>query len=65
MIRLFAGLVRSLEEGADWAVAFYQKSGYGLLPDAEKNRLLRTYWRIPERQVETSVVLADEKWAAA
>jgi N-acetylglutamate synthase-like GNAT family acetyltransferase len=48
---------------ATWAVAFYQRSGYRLLPEDEKNRLLRTYWRIPERQVETSVVLADGKWA--
>ena len=49
---------------ATWAVAFYQRNGYRLLPEVEKNRLLRTYWRIPERQVETSVVLADGKWAA-
>ena len=47
---------------ATWAVAFYQGNGYRLLPEAEKNRLLRTYWRIPQRQVETSVVLADGKW---
>ena len=50
---------------AAWAVAFYQRNGYRLLTEAEKNRLLRTYWRIPERQVETSVVLADRKWAVA
>jgi N-acetylglutamate synthase-like GNAT family acetyltransferase len=50
---------------AAWAVAFYQKNGYRLLPEAEKNRLLRTYWRIPDRQVNTSVVLADKKWPAA
>ena len=50
---------------AAWAVAFYQRNGYRLLQEAEKNRLLRTYWQIPERQVETSVVLADRKWAAA
>jgi N-acetylglutamate synthase-like GNAT family acetyltransferase len=48
---------------AVWAVAFYQRNGYRLLPETEKNRLLRTYWRIPERQVETSVVLADRKGA--
>ncbi|HEU4787291.1 MAG TPA: hypothetical protein VFS57_07790 [Gemmatimonadaceae bacterium] len=29
-----------------------------------KERLLRTYWSIPERQIETSVVLADRRWAA-
>ncbi len=50
---------------ATWAVAFYQRNSYRLLTEAEKNRVLRTYWRIPERQVETSVVLADRKWAAA
>lgn len=50
---------------AVWAVAFYQRNGYRLLPEDEKNRLLRTYWRIPDRQVETSVVLADKKWAVA
>jgi N-acetylglutamate synthase-like GNAT family acetyltransferase len=50
---------------ATWAIAFYQRSGYRLLGDAEKNALLRTYWRIPERQVETSVVLVDKKWSVA
>jgi GNAT superfamily N-acetyltransferase len=50
---------------AVWAVAFYQRNGYRLLAEEEKNRLLRTFWRIPDRQVETSVVLADRKWAAA
>jgi N-acetylglutamate synthase-like GNAT family acetyltransferase len=49
---------------AAWAVAFYRRNGYRLLPEAEKNRLLETYWRIPPRQVETSVVLADAKWPA-
>ncbi len=43
---------------AEWAVRFYEKNGYQLLTGAEKNDLLRRYWRIPERQVETSVVLA-------
>ncbi len=49
---------------AQWAVAFYQRNGYRLLDVDEKNRLLRTYWRIPDRQVETSVVLADGRWPA-
>lgn len=47
---------------ATWAVSFYQKNGYTLLPEEEKTRLLRKYWSIPERQVETSVVLADKTW---
>ena len=47
---------------ASWAVAFYRKNGYRLVSPEEKNRLLRKYWTIPERQVETSVVLADARW---
>lgn len=47
---------------ADWAVSFYEKHGFRLLPVDEKNRLLERYWSIPRRQVETSVVLADKSW---
>ena len=47
---------------AKWAVEFYQKHGFRLLPEEEKNKLLRKYWTIPERQVETSVVLASADW---
>ncbi len=47
---------------ADWAVRFYQKHGFRLVTLEEKNRLLRKYWSIPDRQIETSVVLADQKW---
>ena len=47
---------------ASWAVSFYQKNGYKLISEIEKNRLLRKYWSIPERQVETSVVLANQSW---
>jgi N-acetylglutamate synthase-like GNAT family acetyltransferase len=46
---------------ATWAVAFYQKHGCRLVSTVEKNRLLRKYWHIPERQIETSVVLAGKK----
>jgi GNAT superfamily N-acetyltransferase len=49
---------------ATWAISFYQKNGYRLLGEEEKNRLLKRYWSIPERQVETSAVLADEKYRA-
>jgi len=49
---------------ATWAIRFYQRNGYGLLSKTEKNDLLKKYWSIPERQVETSVVLADRKWSA-
>jgi GNAT superfamily N-acetyltransferase len=47
---------------ADWAVRFYEKHGFRLVSPEEKERLLRTYWTISDRQIETSVVLADEKW---
>jgi N-acetylglutamate synthase-like GNAT family acetyltransferase len=43
---------------ASWAIYFYEKNGYSLLAEEDKERLLRKYWSIPERQVETSVVLA-------
>jgi N-acetylglutamate synthase-like GNAT family acetyltransferase len=43
---------------ATWAVAFYEKNGYRLVSMEEKNRLLKKYWNIPGRQVETSVVLS-------
>jgi len=42
---------------AVWAVRFYEGHGFRLVSPAEKDRLLRRYWRIPERQVDTSVVL--------
>jgi len=47
---------------AIWAIRFYEKCGFELVTTEEKDRLLRKYWAIPERQVETSVVLADSKW---
>jgi N-acetylglutamate synthase-like GNAT family acetyltransferase len=47
---------------AGWAVRFYEKHGFRLVTPEAKTRLLKTYWSIPERQVETSVVLADEVW---
>jgi N-acetylglutamate synthase-like GNAT family acetyltransferase len=47
---------------ADWAISFYQKHGFSLVETELKNKLLHTYWSVPERQVETSVVLADNKF---
>ena len=47
---------------AAWAIEFYERNGYRVVPASLKAGLLRTYWSIPERQVETSVVLADERW---
>jgi GNAT superfamily N-acetyltransferase len=42
---------------ATWAIAFYERHGFRLVPTTEKDRLLSTYWDIPLRQRETSVVL--------
>lgn len=45
---------------ASWAIRFYEKHGFRQVSPEEKDRLLKTYWSIPERQVETSVVLQEE-----
>ena len=50
---------------AAWAIDFYRRNRFTVVPEAEKDRLLRTYWSIPERQIETSVVLADARWVEA
>ena len=42
---------------AEWAIRFYENHGFRRVTPAEKDRLLRKYWAIPERQVETSVML--------
>lgn len=47
---------------AAWAISFYEKNGYTLVSEEEKNRLLMKYWSVPERQKETSVVLANQRW---
>lgn len=47
---------------ATWAIRFYKKNGYRLVPEELKDDLLKRYWSIPDRQIETSVVLADEAW---
>lgn len=47
---------------ATWAIQFYEKHGFRLVSADEKEILLRRYWKIPVRQIEESVVLADEGW---
>ena len=42
---------------AGWAIRFYQRHGFRLVPQAETDRLLSGYWTIPTRQREVSVVL--------
>ena len=50
-------------KAATWAVTFYERHGFRVVEDTAT--LLRRYWTIPDRQIETSVVLADRRWFAA
>jgi GNAT superfamily N-acetyltransferase len=50
---------------ASWAIEFYRRNGFSVVPNSHKDRLLRTYWSIPARQIEASVVLADGRWREA
>lgn len=43
---------------ASWAIGFYQRHGFVMMAGDEVSALLRRYWNIPQRQVETSVVLS-------
>lgn len=47
---------------ATWAIDFHKRHGFKPVDRETKDRLLKTYWSIPSRQVDTSVVLADERW---
>ena len=63
LIKYLVGLAEAPEilvgtwADATWAIRFYEKHGFKLVSPKEKDRLLRKYWNIPERQIETSVVL--------
>ena len=46
---------------ATWAVRFYERHGFTLEPDGRKRELLQSYWTIPDRQIETSVVLSRDR----
>ena len=48
---------------ASWAVSFYQKNGYKLVSEKEKNRLLRKYWSLPHRQFETTLLLDNTTYS--
>jgi len=63
--------LRQLESGpmligtwaaAVWAIHFYERHGFQVVSPQDKDRLIKRYWTIPERQMATSVVLADRKW---
>ncbi len=47
---------------AVWAIRFYESHGFQMVSHHQKDRLLKQYWTIPDRQTDTSVVLADAKW---
>jgi len=47
---------------ARWAINFYENNGFRTVPPEIKDMLLRRYWTIPERQIESSIVLANDKW---
>ncbi len=47
---------------ATWAIRFYERHGFRLVPPAEVPVLLRRYWTVSDRQIETSVVLGDARW---
>jgi len=46
-------------EAADWAIRFYRRHGFELVAPARKAVLLKTYWNVPDRQIEVSVVLEN------
>lgn len=50
---------------AAWAIRFYEKHGYRRLSRKDTEHLLRKYWSVPDRQIETSVVLANAAWGPA
>ena len=47
---------------AVWAIRFYERHGFAVVSHEKKEQLLRKHWSIPERQIETSVVLASPEW---
>jgi GNAT superfamily N-acetyltransferase len=67
LLRHLIGLARTSEvlvgtwADATWAIHFYEKHGFKLVPPEEKDELLQTYWNIPERQMKASVVLRLRK----
>jgi N-acetylglutamate synthase-like GNAT family acetyltransferase len=50
---------------ASWAIDFYRRNGFTIVPTDDKDHLLRKYWSIPARQIETSIVLANGRWVPA
>lgn len=48
-------------QAASWAIRFYQRHGFEMVAPTRKDLLLKTYWNVPDRQIETSVVLANPR----
>jgi N-acetylglutamate synthase-like GNAT family acetyltransferase len=71
--RLLRELTRNLDrpiligtwKAATWAIGFYLKNGFSGVTEHEAAVLLKKYWNIPQRQLETSVVLCDSKYKEA
>jgi GNAT superfamily N-acetyltransferase len=66
LLNMFADQTRGLLlvgtwAAAEWAIRFYERHGFRLVSAEEKDRLLETYWSIPLRQQETSVVLVHSR----
>ncbi len=49
---------------ATWAIEFYERRGFARIEGAQRDSLLRRYWTIPDRQIEDSVVLGNDRWFA-
>jgi N-acetylglutamate synthase-like GNAT family acetyltransferase len=45
-----------------WAIRFYEKNGFRIVDGEQKDRLLKRYWTVSQRQMQVSVVLADAAW---
>jgi GNAT superfamily N-acetyltransferase len=50
---------------ASWAIRFYERHGFAAVPDKDVASLLKSYWAVPARQIETSVVLSSPSWRPA
>ena len=68
LARIMAGATQPVLIGtwadAAWAVHFYERRGFEVVSTQEKARLLKRYWTVPDRQIVTSVRLADQRWFA-
>lgn len=62
LARATAPLLVGTWANATWAIRFYERHRFRLVPAAEKDALLARYWSIPPRQMEASVVLGDRRW---